>query len=82
MRRVPYWMGICSPDLRPIRREKKGDGPLRGAKVKTPDPSRKKSRRSGNRCGKRVRFTRRWSLSTSAKSVLMLADARRLEVTL
>jgi hypothetical protein len=49
---------------------------------KTPEPSRKKPRRSGKRSGKRVRLTCRWSLSTSAKSVLTLRDARRLDVTL
>ena len=75
-------MGICWPPSIPIRREKKGCGPLRGAKVNTLEPSRKKSRRSGKRSGKRVRLTRRWSLSTSAKSVLTLKEARRLGVTL
>ncbi|MXX57378.1 MAG: hypothetical protein F4Z44_16630 [Gemmatimonadetes bacterium] len=79
---MPYWIGTCWPDLSPIRREKNGVGPLRGAKLNTPEPSRKKSRRSRKRCGNRVRLTRRSSLSTSAKSVLMLADARRLDVTL
>ena len=80
--RVPYSMGISCPALRPMRREKNGCGPLRGAKLKTPEPSRKKARRSRKRWGKRVRLTRRSSLSTSAKSVLMEAEARRLGVML
>ena len=63
-------------------RLKYGVTPLNGAKPNTPDPSKKKSRRSGNEIGNRVRLVRRRSASTSAKSVLIVAAARRLDVML
>ena len=66
-------MGTSCPSTRPIRRLKNGSAQLN---EKTPEPSRKKPRCSGNRSGKRVRLTLRWSTSTSAKSVFTVTPAR------
>jgi hypothetical protein len=42
-------------------------------------PSRKNVRFSGKKSGNRVRFVRRVSTSVSAKSVLIVTDARTFE---
>jgi hypothetical protein len=80
-REDPNRMRCGVPSSSPMRREKNASASPVGNSKKL-DPSRKNSRFSGNRNGKRVRFIRRSSTSVSAKSVSTVKFALSAGVTL